>query len=124
MADTDQQSPPRQLGPAVSCHTILPHSLYFNSLRFSSILNGFKCLCSYLFSLCTAILNEQQAGNCNVAVTSLHRLLLHNVYSPNFGVSYHFCCTAVVPFLTLSVIAIVFGFADPMLQPTFTSEPC
>lgn len=41
-----------------------------------------------LFSLCTAILNEQQTGNCNVAVTPLHCLLLHNVYSPYFGVSY------------------------------------
>lgn len=38
--------------------------------------------------MCTAILNEQQTGNCNVAVASLHCLLLHNVYSPYFGVSY------------------------------------
>lgn len=40
------------------------------------------------FSWCTAILTEQQAGNRNVAVTSLHCLLLHNVYSPSFGVSH------------------------------------
>lgn len=35
----------------------------------------------------TAIFNEQQAGNCNVAVTSLHCLLLNNVYSSYFRVS-------------------------------------
>lgn len=42
-----------------------------------------KCI----FVSSTAIFNEQQAGNCNVAVTSLYCLLLHNVYITNFGVS-------------------------------------
>lgn len=35
----------------------------------------------------TAISDEQQVGNCNVAITTLHGLLLHNVYSTSFRVS-------------------------------------
>lgn len=35
----------------------------------------------------TAIFNEQQARNRNVAFTTLHRLLLRNVHSTNSGVS-------------------------------------
>lgn len=46
----------------------------------------FTYICLKLLSF-IAISNEQQAGNCNVAVTTLHRLLLHNVYSTNSGVS-------------------------------------
>lgn len=41
----------------------------------------------FFFLSFTAIFNEQQAGNCNVAVTALHSLLLCNVYSTSFGVS-------------------------------------
>ena len=40
-----------------------------------------------LFLSSTAIFNEQQARNRNVAFTTLHRLLLRNVHSTNSGVS-------------------------------------
>lgn len=95
MADTNQQSPPRQLGPAVSCRTVFIHfGIYtFDNFSFQFILmNGLKKDMPFLylndFFFPTAIFNEQQAGNCNVAVTSLHCLLLNNVYSSYFGVSY------------------------------------
>lgn len=36
----------------------------------------------------TAISNEQQTRDCNVAFTTLHRLLLYNVHSAHFRVGY------------------------------------
>lgn len=98
-------------------------------------------MCLNVFSLfSTAIFNEQQAGNCNVAVTSLHCLLLHNVYITNFGVSSlgdsvwqvgrltaaH--CSHTL-FLSSSLkrcqnICDSLCFADPMQQLTSISEPC
>lgn len=46
-----------------------------------------SCASKCIFVSPTAIFNEQQAGNGDVAVTSLYCLLLHNVYITNFGVS-------------------------------------
>lgn len=43
------------------------------------------CLSHFLFK---AISNEQQTRDCNVAFTTLHRLLLYNVHSAHFRVSF------------------------------------
>lgn len=50
------------------------------------------CVCTHFLNvfLCfsfSAIFNEQQVGNCNVAVKTFYCLLLCNVYSASFGVS-------------------------------------
>lgn len=95
---------------------------YVTKNHVSSTVNVFNVFCS------SAIFNEQQAGNSDVAVSSLHSLLLRHVYSAYLGVSSSHCKTAsmrwiVNPPLMLKYV-LFFCISDLMQQLTSIREPC
>lgn len=144
MADANQQSPPRQLGPAVSCCTVFIHfGIYtFDNFNFQFILmNGLKKDMPFLH------LNDfffpQQFLMSNKLETAMWLSRLFTVYcsimfilpilgwvicnkgNSSFKIDSNMQAFIVISSTSdyVSVYLLLFS-ADLMQQPTFTSEPC